>query len=78
MSPGTYRPDDIQQVVNERLVDDEDYSRATCDQCGISTRARFVIALPSGGVVCYCGSHTKQHWAALTELGALIVELSTP
>ncbi len=58
------------------IVDDEDYSRATCDQCGIGVRAKFVIALPSGGVVCYCGSHTKTHWTALNELGALVVELS--
>ncbi|WP_344013968.1 DUF7455 domain-containing protein, partial [Microbacterium natoriense] len=58
-------------------VDDEDYSRATCDQCGIAVRARFVAALPSGGVLCYCGSHTRQHWTALNNLGALVVELST-
>lgn len=60
--------------VNE--FDDEDYSRATCDQCGIAVRARFVIALPSGGIVCYCGSHTRQHWTALNDIGALIVELT--
>jgi len=62
---------------HERVTDEEDYSRATCDHCGIAVRARFVIALPSGGIVCYCGSHTKQHWAALNETGALIVQLST-
>ncbi|WP_442928171.1 DUF7455 domain-containing protein [Microbacterium sp. CCNWLW41] len=58
-------------------MDDEDYSAATCDQCGIGVRARWVAALPSGRVLCYCGSHTKQHWARLQEIGALVVELST-
>lgn len=55
---------------------DEDYSKATCDQCGPATRARYVIAMPSGRVLSYCGSHTRQHWTPLNELGALIVELS--
>jgi hypothetical protein len=57
-------------------VDDEDYSRAYCDGCGPSVRARMVAALPSGGVLCWCFHHGNKYRQALEEQGALIVELT--
>lgn len=58
-------------------LDNEDYSRATCDTCGISVCARVVIALATGGVLCYCFHHANKYRSALEEQGALIVPLST-
>lgn len=57
-------------------VDDEDYSRASCDSCGPSVRARVVAALPSGGVLAYCFHHGNKHREALEGQGALLVELT--
>lgn len=57
-------------------IDDEDYSRAYCDGCGPSVRARMVAALPSGGVLAYCFHHGNKHRQALEAQGALIVELT--
>ena len=59
------------------MDDDEDYSRAYCDGCGPSVRARAVVALPSGGALAYCWHHANKHRQALEEQGALIVGLST-
>lgn len=57
-------------------MDDEDYSRASCDSCGPSVRARVVAALPSGGVLAYCFHHGNKHRKALEGQGALLVELT--
>ena len=34
-------------------IDNEDYSLATCDACGISVRGKSVFALPSGRTLVY-------------------------
>jgi len=57
-------------------IDDEDYTLATCDACGISVRGRTVFSLPSGRTLVYCGHHTRKYEAAARSMGALIVELT--
>lgn len=51
---------------------------ATCDQCGESVRARFMVSLPSGNVLTLCGHHSTVHEAKLKELGAFMYEIGQP
>jgi len=57
-------------------IDNEDYSLATCDACGISVRGKAVFALPSGRTLVYCGHHARTYADAARFMGALIVELT--
>ena len=50
----------------------------TCDQCGPAVKARFVVALPEGNILAYCGHHATEHRDALKGLGAFIYELAMP
>lgn len=61
----------------ELIVDDEDFTKATCDACGTSVRARGVLSLPSGRVLAYCFHHLNRHRSAAEAMGALVVELVT-
>lgn len=62
------------------IVDAEDYSRAFCDDrgCGRDAKvcARIVVALPNGGILCYCFHHANKYRVALEGQGALLVELT--
>lgn len=61
-------------------IDEEDYSRAFCDDrgCGnmAKVQARVVVAMPSGGVLCFCFHHANKYRVNLETMGALIVELT--
>ena len=48
----------------------------TCDQCGPAVKARFVVTLPAGNVLAYCGHHATEHRDALQAHGAFIYELA--
>jgi len=41
-----------------------------CDECGPYVRARYVITLPSGLILTYCGSHYTRHRIALERISA--------
>jgi len=45
----------------------------TCDQCGPAVSAKFIVSLPSGGLLQYCGHCADVHAEKLEELGALLI-----
>lgn len=51
---------------------------ATCDQCGESVRARFVVSLPSGNILTYCGHCTEKYRPGLSDVGAFIYQIGEP
>jgi hypothetical protein len=49
-------------------------TNATCDQCDTPVRAPYIVSLPSGRYLTFCGHHARENWDALIEKGAYIAE----
>lgn len=50
------------------------YGATVCDQCHVA-RALWVVALPSGNTLMFCGHHLNGNREALIDGNALIYEL---
>ncbi|WP_430736296.1 DUF7455 domain-containing protein [Microbacterium esteraromaticum] len=61
-------------IEGDVIVYEETSSYVACDQCG-AARALWVVALPSGRSLFYCGHHLDGNRTALTDGGALIYEV---